>query len=137
SDHVDALSLTADGRIAATGHVHGRLRLWDIQKGWQKAMERRHNWFVSACCVLPGGKIVVSGSGDATVGIWSLVDRTADVVVSASSYEDDQVRCIAPLPAGFASAGQDGLVRIWDAASRSCVAILGGDGYGCNDAFLA
>ncbi len=135
TEYVDSLCMTADGAQAASGDRSGRIKLWDVEHGQLNQEHRCHNWFVYSLCLLSGATVLASCSADATVGIWDFSNGGHNGIHQASDYNDDKVQSIVPLARGFASAGQDGNIRIWDETKHECLAVM--EHCGCNIVYLA
>ena len=75
-----------------------------------------HSGEVSCMCVLPKQLILLSGSSDTTIRVWSL---TAFTCQHTLGNHRSKVNCIGASADGsvFASAGNDFKVIIWDASS--------------------
>lgn len=63
--------LAADGRVLTAG-VDGIARLWPADGGQPIALA--HSGRVSACAISPDGELLVTGSHDCTVRLWSARD---------------------------------------------------------------
>src|SRR5262249_9813965 len=93
----------------------------------------RHTADVQWAAFSPDGQFVVTAGYDRKASVWRL-EKEQQTAIRVATFEHDQ-----PVSqAGFSStdgrlvvtASKDGLVRIWDRASREPVAILGNPGRG-------
>lgn len=73
-DDVASIAFSPDDGILATGHVHGRVWLWDARTGECIAtFDQHHEDFVCVVLFSPDGKkILASGSIDGTVRLWDV-----------------------------------------------------------------
>jgi WD40 repeat protein len=71
---------------------------------------------VSAVAVSPGGRHVVTGSGDGTVKVWDV--DTGEITLTLRGHTPG-VKCVAVSPDGrrVASGSSDGAVKVWDTDS--------------------
>jgi RNA polymerase sigma factor (sigma-70 family) len=134
--YIWTMVLARDGKTLATGGADKVIRLWDVETG-QLRRELDHPDVVSKLALSPDGKIVASLTmhgvthGDVTSYQWEKRIRIWDV---QSGKETRQLRMEDTgdkhgYPEGFsdvvfspdgtrlATAGLDGLVRLWDAAT--------------------
>lgn len=64
------VSVSPDGRHAATGGADKVLRVWDVATKTQTAAVRAHTGWVRCVAFSPAGNTLVSGSGDKSVVVW-------------------------------------------------------------------
>ncbi|KAA8645682.1 hypothetical protein EYZ11_005257 [Aspergillus tanneri] len=69
-----AIAGSKNGDVVVLGTEGGRLILWETCTGRQVATTASHLSPVTALVVDPGSKFILSGSQDATVHVWSLVE---------------------------------------------------------------
>jgi WD40 repeat protein len=70
---VAALAFSPDGRVLASAHQDGLVRLWEPAGGRELKRLRGHAGEVSAVRFSPDGKWLVSGGSDGTQRIWEIL----------------------------------------------------------------
>ncbi len=95
----------------------GRLAVWDLDNGAERAELWRHDRPITALAVAPDGRRLAAASGDGRLRLWDLSEGTASVTVTA---HDDEILSVAFSADGrwLASGGADRTVKIWDADLR-------------------
>jgi WD40 repeat protein len=68
---LNTVSVTPDGKKIISGSKDGTVRVWDIEKGYQKTL-KEHQELINAVAVTPDGKKIISGSKDGTVRVWDI-----------------------------------------------------------------
>ena len=102
-------------------HVDLRpLQIWDIAKGRFQHVFDGHQQEVYSLDFSRDGRLIISGSGDHTIRIWDLYDRSSKVLTL--SYNEDPrqfgVTSVTISPDGIlVAAGFGSIVHIWDVAS--------------------
>jgi WD40 repeat protein len=72
---VQALAISPDGRLLATGGVDGTLRLWEVATGKERHRLQGHDGLVEALSFSPDGTLLASASRDLTVLMWDVTGR--------------------------------------------------------------
>ncbi len=114
SDGVNAVALSADGRIAVSGSVDKTVRVWDLATGQSRALEGHSN-LVNAVALTADGRTAVSGSGDTTVRVWDLATGQSRAL-EGHSYGVTAVALTADGRTAV-SGSSDTTVRVWDLAT--------------------
>ncbi|XP_010169257.1 WD repeat-containing protein 55, partial [Antrostomus carolinensis] len=72
--------LPIDNNVFATGDDGGELKVWDLRKGDAILEARQHEEYISAMAVDGNGKILLTASGDGTLGVFNVKRRRFDLL---------------------------------------------------------
>ncbi len=113
-----AVAVSPDGRLVASGHVGGVIRLWNSETGVELRQVAAHDDRVYSLDFSPDGTRLVSGGLDFSVRVFDVA--TLEQVLELRGHEDS-LRDVAFSPDGtqIASCGSDGTVRLWDSVPAS------------------
>ncbi|NXY50845.1 WDR55 protein, partial [Ceuthmochares aereus] len=80
--HGSALNcvLPIDDHLFATGDDNGMLKVWDLRKGDAVLEARQQEEYISAMAVDANGKILLTTSGDGTLGVFNVKRRRFELV---------------------------------------------------------
>jgi WD40 repeat protein len=72
-----ALTFSRDGRLLASGHLDGRIYLWNAETGLEAEAALRHDDAVAGLAFSDDGTTLYSGGLDAVVKVWEVADLMA------------------------------------------------------------
>lgn len=130
-ERIESVALTCNGMLLVAGTAGGRLMLWDTTSGRILSTSAAHLQSVNVLAA-DDGQFVLSGSGDASILVWSLIDLlsfpteanrkdSSDARTSLSGHSGP-ITALATgssaSPANIAvSAARDHTVIVWDYVS--------------------
>ncbi|MDF0556731.1 tetratricopeptide repeat protein [Kamptonema sp. UHCC 0994] len=115
---VQAVAISPDGKIIASGSDDSTIKLWDIKTGKElKTFSHPSsltNNSIQSIAFNPNGKIIASGSSDSTVKVWDIT--TGEEIKTEQMKHSNQVTSIAFSRDGevIASSGNDKTIKLWD-----------------------
>jgi WD40 repeat protein len=121
---VAAVSVSADGRLAASASADGTVRLWHVPRGQAAALVPAGKSPLHAVALSPDGKTVAAAGSGKVIHVWDVSAVKDDFVTldqEPRSFRghDDTVLALAFDKDGqtLASAGADKTVILWDVKS--------------------
>ena len=122
-DIVMSLAFSADGQKLMAGFYYGLVKVWDLSGRSREMTLKGHDHQVRGLALLSDGRTLVSLSHE--VRFWDLNSRQQ---ISSFQPRPTLFRGASLSPAGrrLAIGAGDGLITIWDLASRQEVATLRG-----------
>lgn len=123
-DWVQALAISANGRILASGSADKTIRLWNLDNASRMLTIAGHTGAVNAIAISPDGFTLASASEDQTIKLWDIPSG----VRLRTIYVGSPVNAIAFSPNGrtVISGADDKTVKIWDVATGARLRTLSG-----------
>ncbi|CAH0478786.1 unnamed protein product [Peronospora belbahrii] len=115
-----ALDVSKDERYVVIGGTDGVCMLWDSQNRTQMLPLRGHVADVTNVCFFPSSEVVLTGSLDFTIRIWSVHGRCAAVLKGHRGGVEDV--SIVGRGRNVLSCGTDGLIQLWNCGTQDVVA---------------
>lgn len=122
---VNAIAISPDGQILASGSDDATVKLWNLQTGQLLNTLSGHLRGVTSLAFAPDGSFLVSGSKDRTIQLWHPKQADATMTLTARS---GSIKAIALSPDGqwIASGGLDNKIHWWNLRDRTLVHTLSG-----------
>ncbi|PWW75760.1 WD40 repeat-like protein [Tuber magnatum] len=131
---INAIDTSPDDSMFASASQDRTVKIWSLEEGEVIGVLRGHRrgvwsvkfapYSITAAVVggiegTKGGRMVVTGSGDRTVKLWSLTDYSC---LKTFEGHTNSVLKTVWLTGGLqvVSSGGDGLVKVWDVKSGEC-----------------
>ncbi|MGW5496748.1 protein kinase domain-containing protein [Streptomyces olivaceoviridis] len=110
---VEAVSLSADERLALSGGEDGTVRLWDVRTGRCLSVLTGHGAKVRSVSFSGDGRFAFSGGEDGAVRWWELATGR---MLRAYEYGGQGVYSVCPSADGrfLLSCGEGGRARLWE-----------------------
>lgn len=126
SSWVALSALSPDGTIVAAAGWDVSARIWDVQRGVERAPLRGHTGRITAVTFSADGRRILTGSRDNTAKIWDAASGQPLLTLTGHS---DAVRTVLFSADGRHAITSDeaGQARYWDAQSGSLLATFRGD----------
>lgn len=133
--HVEVLAITADGRLAVSGALHGMAKVWDLETGLQRHDLKRADNAITALAISPDdGRVIVGTYGvrvfDLATGTEPFSLAASEELVPAVRFSRDGQRAISCT--GYATYPERPAYctsTVWDMATGAEVTTFGGYAY--------
>lgn len=89
---VNAVGVSADGRIALSGEQGGLIRVWNMETGKCLRTMRSHSGAVTCLAISGDGRHILSGSDDKTLKLWETVSGQC---IQTYSWHTDSLSGVA------------------------------------------
>jgi WD40 repeat protein len=110
---VEALAVSADGSLLASGDSSGSLRIWDTRSGQEKRSFAAHADGVAAVALSRDGRLLISSGGKQGLALWDMGSgrKAAEVQYLSAG----KIRALAATPDDkcVISANEDGTIVVW------------------------
>lgn len=116
---VNAIAVSPDAQVIATGSQDKTVKLWDAGKGTLRFTCKGHRRGIWAISFSHVDRVVASGSGDATIRLWSV--QTGTCLRTLQGHLSGVLKTVfISNGTQIASSGADGLVKVWSTRDGVC-----------------
>lgn len=118
---INAVCISPDGNIVASGSQDRTIKLWDVNTGKLLNVCRGHKRGIWSVTFSDVDKIIASASGDGTIRVWNVNNgsclRTMEGHVSTGGVVKV---CFMSRGRQIVSGGGDGVMKVWSTRSGEC-----------------
>lgn len=121
SGHTDWILSTAHaptGDICASAGWDHTVRVWAASSFSRKHVLTGHMDTVTSIAISPDSRYLASGSYDSTVKLWNLTSGLVEATFPGHQGHVNKVAFSPSSPTILFSAGEDGVVKLWDVAKK-------------------
>jgi WD40 repeat protein len=122
---VNAVAISPDGAILASGSEDKTARLWRVETGEAIATLSGHTNFVNSVAFSPDNTMLATASDDRTIKLWDLTNYQEICTLSAHSRPVKSV-AFSPDNRLLASGSWDKTIKLWDVATKALLCTLKG-----------
>ncbi|KAL7666146.1 Uncharacterized protein ABC855_g1740 [[Candida] zeylanoides] len=112
-------AVAAHDALVAVGDSAGAIKLYDSRGDQQLAISAAHCADVTCLAFFPSGQVILSGSLDMTIKVWSVADGTNPRTMAGHTAAVTCVELLGATGRNFLSGARDGSVRLWETGSGS------------------
>lgn len=114
SKEVNAIAISPDGKILASGSNDNTINVWNLSTGQRLFTLKGHTDYIYSVAFSPDGQKIASASGDGTVKIWNL--QTGQLLQTLQSNSENRVFSVTFTPDGqtLVSGNKDKTIKLWN-----------------------
>jgi len=123
-DSSPCVAISPDGKALAAGHRNDKsVTIWDVASGKMAAAFVGHSGSVTSVAYSPNGKLIASGSADATIMLW---DAATGKQIETIIGHHGAIRFLTFSADGktLASGSVENYVRLWDIPTGNSLGFL-------------
>lgn len=119
---VNALAVSRDGQLIASGDEQGTLIAWDLNIGESLTQAiKAHSSGIPSLAFSPDSSLLATGSGDGTIKLWCT--KTWELLGNPITCQKTNIRCILFSPSGeLLAIATHNNIQIYNLGTRECVA---------------
>jgi WD40 repeat protein len=123
TERVLGVSITSDGKYAATGSNDNSLKFWDLSSGECLKTIRPHIDYLKTLDATPDLNLIVTsgGSNDTIIKLWNYKDLEPMGELKGHTHSVNDLK-ITPDGQYVISGSNDGTVKVWETTTRKCIA---------------
>src|SRR5262249_42863758 len=82
---IKSLTFTGDGKLLASGHENGSVRLWEVSEGKRRAVLEGHAGAIAALRFTPGNRSLIARGQDHVLRSWDVARRWEAFAIPTTS----------------------------------------------------
>jgi WD40 repeat protein len=127
ADEVNAISISPDGKLLASGGVDNAITLWDLDSGkkLKTLSQHRERISIGGLAFSPDGRYLASGSYDDTAIIWNIETGKPSQVLTGHTGNVNRLSFSAD-SATLVTASSDKTLRLWEVATGKSLRVFNG-----------
>lgn len=113
-DFIYACAISPDGSMIVSSHNLGRLRIWDVNTGRERANFIADSNSVSACAISPDGTLILSKGSDGTLRLWDTQTLQERDFLHSGVHKLTGCNDFSPDSLMIVSGTADGILQLWN-----------------------
>eukprot|EP01127_Copromyxa_protea_P014003 TRINITY_DN3838_c0_g2_i1.p1 TRINITY_DN3838_c0_g2~~TRINITY_DN3838_c0_g2_i1.p1 ORF type:complete len:2315 (-),score=541.03 TRINITY_DN3838_c0_g2_i1:41-6064(-) len=119
TDWINTTTHAPTGDLCASAGWDQTIRVWSTSSLMNRHVLKGHIDTVTSIAVSPDSRYLASGSYDSTVKLWNLTGGLIEATLPGHMGHVNKVAFSPSTPTILFSAGDDGVVKLWDIAKKS------------------
>ncbi len=111
-DYVRSVAFSNDGRLLASGFLHGNLQVWEVGSGRKLYAHTAHGASVVSVAFSPNNLWLASGSRDNTIKLWE-ADTGKELQVLRNHKAEVSAVAFSPDGQWLVSGSHDRTIKLW------------------------
>ena len=119
TDRIWFVTLSDDGRFAASGSDDKTVRVWDLKSKKEIRCFKKHTRWVQALTFSHDSKLLASSGGDGKIFLWDIADNNSSPIAEFLGHDDSVLSLHFSHDNKYLLSGsRDHTVRIWDVSKK-------------------
>ncbi|MEG4148083.1 WD40 repeat domain-containing protein [Microcoleus sp. Pol12B5] len=128
---VTSVAISSNGETIASGSYDRKIKLWNLQKGWEIFTFTGHSDYVTSVIFSPNGETIASGSDDEKIKLWNLKNGREILTFNGHSKGVNSV-VFSPDGETIASGSEDEKIKLWNLKNGREILTFNGHSKGVN-----